>query len=240
MTRTKAPAVSRKIKLPGLYLKSKGLMTFLPLLACLIWGSHLVLAQRSTAGRNTQGPRQAGPDTLGGAGTGAKVQAAVRRLFGPSVEPAAEYKSYSLTGDFNGDALEDLLVLVRLKGAKSSLPKEVTVLNPWGYETKSSAGTSALALAIIHAARGGWDTQAPGGIFLLSDREFFSTPVWESPTDEALIGVRKKGSPRANRRGSSPRAARGDTITLTTEAGIDVLLYWDGKTYRLDTPQEEP
>jgi len=45
---------------------------------------------------------------------------------------------------------------------------------------------------------------------------------------------------KRGKRLSSGKMAMGDTINLATEAGIDVTLYWNGKTYRLDTPQEEP
>lgn len=169
-----------------------------------------------------------------------KAQAAVQRLFGHDIEPAADRKPYYLTGDFNGDTREDLLVLVRLQGATTSLPKEVRVLNPWGYESKNSPGPSPLALAIVHGASEGWDAQTPLGRFLLADREFFSTPIWEATSQGAPLSLKKKPATRSRRREALPKMAKGDAVGLGTEAGIDIVLYWDGKTYRLYEPQEEP
>lgn len=168
----------------------------------------------------------------------AEAQAALARLFGQSVEVAAEHKSHLLFGDFNGDSFGDVIVLTKLKTGRSGLPKNVKVLNPWGYERKDSAGTSDLALVIIHGRRAGLDSPNSPGTYLLADRDFFSTPIWEARQD-ALISVARK-SPKRGKRLSSGKTATGDTINLATEAGIDVTLYWDGKTYRLDTPQEEP
>ena len=35
-------------------------------------------------------------------------------------------------------------------------------------------------------------------------------------------------------------ALKGDAIQLGTEAGIDILLYWNGKKWDLFWPKEEP
>ncbi|HVF87436.1 MAG TPA: hypothetical protein VM866_07590 [Pyrinomonadaceae bacterium] len=168
----------------------------------------------------------------------AEAQSAITRLLGKSVEIATEHKSNTFVGDFNGDTFGDLLVLTKLKTARSGLPKNVKVLNPWGYESKDSSGTSGLALVIVHGTSAGWDTPNSTGAYVLTDRDFFSTPIWEAKQD-ALISVARKAT-RRGKRLSSGKTATGDTINLATEAGIDVTLYWDGKTYRLDTPQEEP
>jgi hypothetical protein len=168
----------------------------------------------------------------------AEAQSAITRLLGKSVEIATDHKSHTFVGDFNGDTFSDLLVLTNLKTARSGLPKNVKVLNPWGYESKDSSGTSGLALVIVHGTSTGWDIPNPTGVYLLTDRDFFSTPSWEAKQD-ALISVTKK-SAKLGKRLNSGKTATGDTINLATEAGIDVTLYWDGKTYRLDTPQEEP
>src|SRR4051812_30480382 len=104
---------------------------FLSLLTC-IGGSALALPAHV-------------PGKVGSQDTAAKAEAAVLRLFGANVEVAKDRKPYFLTGDFNGDSRQDLLALVHLKGAKSSLPKGVVALNPWGYEGKNSQGSSTLA-----------------------------------------------------------------------------------------------
>ena len=177
----------------------------------------------------------------GSGDTGAKAESAIRRLFGAGLEAAKDRRPYFLTGDFNGDARQDLLLLVHLKQAQGGLPKDVVVLNPWGYEKKDSQGASDLALAIIHGAGAGWDSAAPpAGKYLLRDREYFSTPTWDGPTPEgtSLLSLRKKRP--GNRAEAAPRMAKGDAIMIPTEAGIDIYLYWDGKTYKIYEPAEEP
>lgn len=164
----------------------------------------------------------------------ARAESVIHHVFGDSVALATDRKQYLFTGDFNSDTANDLLAIVKLKVARTALPKNVVVLNPWGYETATSDRTSNLALLIIHGSRNGWDPN-PSAWFLLSDHEFFSTPIWQSPAEAGLIAVKKRSRPSRSR-----TKTRGDTITVATEAGIDTTLYWDGKTYRLDTPQEVP
>jgi hypothetical protein len=169
----------------------------------------------------------------------ARVQAVVQRLFGTNVDAAADRSPYYVIGDFNDDRREDLLVLVRVKGPRGGLPKEVSVLNPWHLESTSSNAASVLALAVVHGSSEGWDTLTPSGRFLLADKEFFSTPIWEQSAG-APISLMKKHLTMPARRVVLPKMAKGDAVGLGTEAGIDIVLYWDGKTYRIYEPKEEP
>jgi hypothetical protein len=205
---------------------------FLALLIC-VGGSALAVRARVPHPQN-------GNNAAGNQNTAAKAEAAVLRLFGAGIEVAKDRKPYFLTGDFNGDSRQDLIALIHLKQAKSSLPKEVVVLNPWGYERKNSQGTSDLALVIIHGAAAGWDTQTPAGRYLLTDRDYFSTPIWEEPGGSNLLSLRKKRRPRGGRAEAAPRMAKGDAVAIPTEAGIDIFVYWDGKTYKVYAPAEEP
>jgi hypothetical protein len=154
------------------------------------------------------------------------------------VEIAAGHRPYFLTGEFNGDRFRDWLIVVRVKPSSGTLAKSATILNPWGIRKPPHGKPSGLALAVIHGSKNGWDK--PLGRYLLSDREFFATPIWQDATPRNLIGiVRKPGTNRPGRR-KLPRAAKGDAIRVATEAGIDTFLYWDGKTYRLYSPPEVP
>ncbi|HEX8652213.1 MAG TPA: hypothetical protein VF708_15335 [Pyrinomonadaceae bacterium] len=205
---------------------------FLSLSIC-VGGSALAVRARVPHPQN-------GHKAVGSQNTAAKAEAAILRLFGAGIEVAKDRKPYFLTGDFNGDSRHDLIALIHLKQAKSSLPKGVVVLNPWGYERKNSQGTSDLALVIIHGAAAGWDTQTPAGRYLLTDRDYFSTPIWEEPGGSNLLSLRKKRPPRGSRAEAAPGMARGDAVAIPTEAGIDIYLYWNGKTYKVYEPAEEP
>ena len=51
--------------------------------------------------------------------------------------------------------------------------------------------------------------------------------------------IRTKDRAYAAWKKSAP-AMKGDGIELGTEAGIDILLYWDGKRWRVHEPAEVP
>jgi hypothetical protein len=214
---------------------------FLTLVLCLIGACSCVPGQQGASfplGQNSIGRAKVASLKEQGTNLNAKTQTAIQLLFGPDIEPAADHSPYYLTGDFNGDTREDLLVLVRLKSV-NSLPKEVRVLNPWGYETKDSPKASTLALAIVHGSAEGWDSPSPLGRFLLVDSEYFSTPTWQE-SQEAPLSLKKRRRTNSRVRATQPKMAKGDAVSLGTEAGIDITLYWDGKTYRIYQPQEEP
>src|SRR5262249_34916266 len=65
------------------------------------------------------------------------IATVVRKLFGLDVEPAADRKPYYWIGDFNGDTIADLLVIVRLKGSTPKLPKDIVILNFWNGSAQS-------------------------------------------------------------------------------------------------------
>jgi hypothetical protein len=171
----------------------------------------------------------------------AAVVEALNGSFGAAVEAVTEFKPFYLTGDFNGDSAEDLLIVVRIKGRRGDLPREVRIVDPFHYATKTTfpadpANQVTLALAIIHGSRTGWKAAPVAGRFLL----FGESPVL------ALESVRMRAQPEAReqlieiirKRGKRPRGslppppdAKGDMILLGTEAA-DSFLYWNGKTYR--------
>jgi hypothetical protein len=164
----------------------------------------------------------------------------IRNLFGTRIGPADDRKPYYWTGDFNGDNITDLLVMVRLKGPTRALPKDIVVLSFWNASAQSnpSPQDSELALAIIHGSDAGWNT-APAGKYLIHSKDFFSSPLWESTSTKELISIVRIGSKKSRATGP-PVAAKGDSISLATEAGIDTFVYWNGKTYRLFEPAETP
>ena len=167
------------------------------------------------------------------------VTKALATSFGPALQAANGFKPFYLTGDFNGDGMQDLLVVVRIKLRRSELPKDVRVLNPFyndpGYGPAyppDPAAKPTLAFAIIHGSKAGWKTSESTGKFLLvgaspilameHDRE-------KSAPDSGMELMRKRARPR--KRGWPPAAAKGESIYLQTE-GSDSILYWNGKTYR--------
>jgi hypothetical protein len=169
------------------------------------------------------------------------VRAALSASFGSAVEAVTAFNPFYLTGDFNGDGAQDILVVVRLKGPQTELATDVKIYNPFErpkaiYPENPSANPT-LALAVIHGRAPGWQTPPALEKFLL----FGQTPLLildygrvtsAEPQDrKSLLELLKKGSTRYRAGGWPPAAAQGDSVVLGTEA-TDSILYWNGKNYR--------
>ncbi|MEO7970639.1 MAG: hypothetical protein ABI698_05015, partial [bacterium] len=87
----------------------------------------------------------------------AAVSAALQTNFGSALAASTAFKPFYMTGDFNGDGAQDIVIVVLVKAGRSALPKDVRILNPFEFQgtTKFPANPTTenkLALAIIH----GW------------------------------------------------------------------------------------
>lgn len=167
----------------------------------------------------------------------AAVTAALQNDFGTAVEASTAFSPFYVTGDFNGDATQDIALVVRIKERRSALPKDVRLLNPFQFERTitfpaNPAIENKLALVIIH----GWKTPQPAGKFLLIG----DSPVLILDYERAissrlsdrqnLIELMSKRGKR--RKGETfPPRAKGDVILLGTQVGDDSHLYWNGRTY---------
>ncbi|MGH9580551.1 MAG: hypothetical protein ACRD2R_06115, partial [Terriglobales bacterium] len=86
----------------------------------------------------------------------------------------------------------------------------------------------------VHAAPPGDECRR----FLLHDDDFFGSPIWHEKM-RPLAVLKKGGNDFGAWRRDVPKL-KGDALLLGTEAGIDILLYWDGESYALYWPNEEP
>lgn len=143
--------------------------------------------------------------------------------FGSAVtlEPAA--KPCSVRADFNGDGVPDAAILVRLAADPASLPATITRANPFQRSGAFTGKRKGLAIAIS------LEGPAPKA-FLLSDGEFFASPMWQSPGQLLSKIPKAKG----------PKTAKGESLGVATESGIDLRIYWSGAGWRSEAPQEEP
>ena len=171
----------------------------------------------------------------------AAISASLKESFGSAVSAATAFKPYYLTGDFNGDGAQDIVVVVRIKGARSELAPDVKIYNPFerpkAIYPEDPAANPTLALALIHGSRPGWQTPPPLENFLL----FGQTPIlilnYSRATSsgaadkKGLMELLTKRSTKYRGDGWPPAAAKGDSIVLGTEA-TDSILYWNGKAYR--------
>ena len=129
--------------------------------------------------------------------------------------------------DFDGDGRADRLDVVRV-AAGAPLRQEIRVANPW-RRTQLPRRGAPLALAI---------TLSSGSRHLVFDDEFFATPIWQNAPLPLAVALR--GSPGSLAFAKLAKGARGDLVRLGTEAGIDIVLYWNGRDFRLAWPDEQP
>gem|GEM_PF-3212153 len=167
---------------------------------------------------------------------------ALRNSFGAVVEAVALVKPFFMTGDFNGDGAQDIIVVVRVKGRRTALPKDVRLLNPFEPEggivfPADPAKANKFALAIIHS----WKAPKPAAKFLLIG----DSPILILENSRPTSGPEAGGMELMSRRGklrkgeSFPRTSKGDVVLMVTEVGGDSRLYWNGRTYRWeDSPDD--
>lgn len=171
------------------------------------------------------------------------VAEALQTSFGSALEAAKGFQPFYLTGDFNGDGAQDILIVAWIKGRQNELAPGIRVINPFDYGVgrvlwpSNPAAKPMLVLAIIHGDQTGWKTSRPAGKFLLVGE----SPILILESDRALsirpedrANLMEVVSKRGKRRRGAiwpPRTAKGDSILLPTEA-TDSILYWNGKTYR--------
>jgi hypothetical protein len=129
--------------------------------------------------------------------------------------------------DFDGDGIADEFTTTR-DAAKAATQAGVVVVNPWKNSSAKPAREMGFIVRLSRTAK----------TYLLHDHDFLSTPAWmeKKPPVETIAKTDKRY--RAWKK--KVPALKGDAIQLGTEAGIDILLYWNGKQWELFWPDEEP
>ena len=133
-----------------------------------------------------------------------------------------------LAADFDGDGVADEFKITR-DAAKAATEAGMVVVDPW-KQTSSSKSPNGLGF-VVRLSRAAKS-------YLLHDSEFLSTPAWKE--QKPPVDMIARTDLRYRDWKKQVPALKGDAIQLGTEAGIDILLYWDGKQWRLFWPAEEP
>jgi hypothetical protein len=174
----------------------------------------------------------------------ARVTEWAHQAFGDTAFVVDGFQPSSVTGDFNGDGTEDLALVVTITKGLAALPKGVTVLRPYGYEEPEGATPAptigARFVAIIHGQKSGEET-VPKAAYLFAG----GSPVLVVQSrrtaenlQECMAVVRRKRKPKEEVPLDPPKAARGDSLFLATEAAGG-LVFWNGKTYRwYESPED--
>jgi hypothetical protein len=133
-----------------------------------------------------------------------------------------------MAADFDGDGVADEFKPTRDAGALA-VGKDVRLVDPWNEKFAARQTPKGLCL-FVRLSRKPQSYLVHGPVF--------STPMWsQKPLPMKIIGTKdrayvawKKVAPEM----------KGDGIQLGTEAGIDIMLYWNGKRWRVFEPDEEP
>jgi hypothetical protein len=150
----------------------------------------------------------------------------IPQLFGGGVSVNARFKQPFAAADFDGDGKADSLYVVSLA---AGLPgRDVSVIDRL-FGSGAARGPRKIALAFA---------MGNGRKFIVSDGDFFATPVW-SQTPPPL-GIARRGSAQFDSFKAQEKRITNDIAVLGTEAGIDVALYWNGRIFALFEPREEP
>ena len=180
-----------------------------------------------------------------------EVTAAINKHFNAGVEAVTQFQPFYLTGDLNADGAEDLIAVVQLKVERAQLPKDVKVVNPFGFEditrpNQSSTGSGegvALCFAILHGGKGGWRANSPVTKYLLlggAPIQILDHEMAKSDQNKNLMSVVPMSRARRSKYSEYriPQTARGAWISVGTQVG-DGFIFWDGKTYRFyDSPDD--
>jgi hypothetical protein len=139
----------------------------------------------------------------------AAMQARIQQQFKGAVESHRGQQPCVLMGDFDGDGAADIASLVRIRSA-SPADATTVVANPWSRDPNRKISRGDIAIAVVFAR---------GSSYLVGDKEFFATPMWQSPV--SLLSVRKRR-----------------TLTVATESGEDMVLRWTGRAWTITVAPE--
>jgi len=136
-------------------------------------------------------------------------------------------------GDFNGDGVEDMVVLFK----PVSKPGETTQLKvsaPWVYPGSKPSSEYHKSIAIFNGSKESWKSDKTR-VFVLLD----NLGVLETPSFELLVS-KKTDKDYTGHVDMLPIKLTNDLIVLPTEAGIDTYIYWEKGSYHLFEPEEMP
>ena len=159
-------------------------------------------------------------------------------LFGSRVTANARFKAPLFTGDFDGDGTADAAYFVTVlpESGQAKLAGDVTVIDTaFGREPLGARG-EAVALAIVQ--KGGRQKFLLTGYEGEGVSDYFGSPIWDSLPPP--IDVAKRGSKAFRTFQAEEPGIKHDILVVGTEAGIDTALFWNGQSYVLYAPVEEP
>ncbi len=159
-------------------------------------------------------------------------------IFGSRVSENTRFKAPYLAADLDGDGAADAVYLVSIAPAspKAVIRSDVTISSKLFQSQPLGSHAENLALGIV-LAKGKRKFLITGyqgeGV-----SDFFGSPIWREKS--VPLSVAKRGSRTFLEFQRQEKHIRNDVLVVGTEAGIDTVLYWNGKAFALFEPSEEP
>ena len=161
------------------------------------------------------------------------VKKLVQHYFSDQAKINAKNKSYFKSGDFNGDMIQDLAVLIHPKiKPKSSAQLQVSM--PWVYPGVKGGDVYRTSLVIFHGNKQGWFAEKSRAFVFLDTSGTMETPSFE------LLVIGKGDQDYKDHSSLLSISTSNDLIIIPTEAGIDTYIYWKKDQYKLFEPEEMP
>lgn len=149
--------------------------------------------------------------------TASCLEGLVKSLSDGKLQVETRATPYKLIGDFDGDKIEDVAVVVSLLDTVENIGKKVKIKNPYARAWGKEINPDLLALFIIHGKGKGWQVAQKSSVLLVG-------------RNSVLIFQKE----RLNETGDGMKIEKNKggkiSIIFPTEAS-DGLLKWDGKKY---------
>lgn len=150
--------------------------------------------------------------------TAKNVEDLVKSVSGGKLTVETKAKPYELIGDFNGDKIKDVAVIVDLSDTVENVAKSVNIEYP--YYTGKEVDADALALFIIHGKGKGWQFAQKSSILFLGSN---SALIFQKPR------LGEYGENGGN--WEIQKDKRGKVHLFFATEGSDGTLRWNGKKY---------
>lgn len=150
--------------------------------------------------------------------TAKKVEDLVKSLSGSKLKVETKAVPYQLVGDFNGDKIKDVAVIVSLSDTVKNIAKTVKIEYP--YYSGKEVDAEDLALFVIHGAGKGWQFAQKSSVLFLG-------------RSSALI-FQKSRLGEHGENGNNweiEKDKRGRERLFFATEGSDGTLKWNGKKY---------
>lgn len=142
----------------------------------------------------------------------------VELISGGKIKVETRAKPYQLVGDFDGDKVKDVAVIVSLSDTVENVAKAVKVEYP--YYSGREVDADALALFIIHGKGKGWQFAQKSSVLFLGSN---SALIFQKPR------LGEYGENGGN--WEIQKAKRGKVNLFFATEGSDGTLRWNGKKY---------